>query len=54
MKYGTIKGISHYIFDSDDEISNFFGGNPPTIVNDWRNGVEEIGLGVMTVAYYSY
>ena len=40
MKYGTIKGISHYIFDSDDEISNFFGGNPPTIVNDWRNGVE--------------
>tara|TARA_R100000750_G_scaffold18663_1_gene12261 strand:+ start:263 stop:1057 length:795 start_codon:yes stop_codon:yes gene_type:complete len=40
MKYGTIKGISHYIFDSDDEISNFFGGNPPTIVNDWRNGIE--------------
>ena len=40
MRFGTIKGISHYIFDNDDEISSYFGGSPPNIVNDWRNGSE--------------
>ena len=40
MRFGTIKGISHYIFDNKDDLSNYFGGNPPEVLNDWRNGSE--------------
>ncbi len=31
------KGENYYVFETNDEFKNFFGGNPPPLITDWRN-----------------
>lgn len=43
MKFGVIKGIKHYVFDSTEEFNLYFnsiGKDPPAIISNWRDGQE--------------
>jgi len=33
-----VKGVKHRIFEDVEEFTMFYGGNPPPLVKDWRNG----------------
>jgi len=38
LKTIEVKGVDHYIFDDEQEYIMFFGGNPPPLVRDWKEG----------------
>jgi len=38
MKTIQVKGVDNHIFEDKEEFSMFFGGNPPELVKDWKEG----------------
>ena len=40
MEYEYIKGVPHYVFDTLDEMSEHFEGNPPKVFDDWHDAPE--------------
>lgn len=38
MKTIEVKGKDHHIFEDREEFTMFFGGNPPQLVENWKDG----------------
>lgn len=40
MEYEYIKGVPHHVFDTLDEMSEHFDGDPPKVYDDWHEAPE--------------
>jgi len=40
MEYEYIKGVPHHVFDTLDEMSEHFDGDPPKVYDDWHDAPE--------------